>query len=194
MCLVSIPTLSSAATINILSEQLVVNLKVQDDTYTYTGSAFKAPNWNQLYKKIVLPNSTWPSYFLSTYWWNAYQTGSGFSFLGSAYTSHWIRDDADYDPSNHVYTSSVVAFYMLFSVEGDGARLSANTLYDSNSSIAIMDLTTGTLFSGGTLDLLSGHQYHVAAWSRSINGSGDEYVFELYLGGVQAAIPDPSAP
>lgn len=204
MCLVIIPTLSAATTINILSEQLVINLKVPNDTYTYSGSIFKAPDFSSVSSTILLPNSNPDepdsSYFFSGYWGNTYQSKNGFSFLGSAHTLQWIGS-GDYDPAGHVYNSSTVTFHMLFSVEGDGATLSTNTLYDWGSSVRIMDLTTGASFSGGAFELLSGHQYHVTAWVLSVNGDEDgvgegynygdgyENIFELYFGGAQAVSP-----
>jgi len=192
MCLVSVPTLSSATTINILSEQLVVNLKVPDDTYTYTGSAFTAPEWNSIDSRILLPNydpdNPAPSYFSSTYWGNIYQTENSLFFLGSLSTRNWIVS-GDYDPATHVYNSGFVSFYMLFAVEGDGARLSAATLYDESSSVIVTDLTTGKLLSGSAFELLSGHRYHVSVWSQSVNGNGEEHIFELYFGGAKILFP-----
>lgn len=194
MCLVTVPTLSSATIINILSEQLVVSLKTLDESYTYVGSGFTAPGWNAVHKQTLLPNynpyEPAPSYFSSMYWWDAYQYDSGFKFTGDANTDRYIGS-GDYDPHANVYASSIVSFNMLFAVEGDGASLIPDTYGGiSNSSITIMDLTSGTLFSEG--ELLSGHEYQVNAWSRSVNGSGNEQLFWLNFLDAQASAPKPS--
>lgn len=195
MCLVAIPVLSYATTINILSEELVVELQTLDESYVYTGSGFTALPQNAVHGEILLPNYDpyEPAYssFSSMYWWDAFQYDDGFGFFGDANTDRYIRS-GDYNPQEIIYTSSLVSFNMRFTVEGDGASLFAAIVTGSifNSSITVMDLTTETLFSGG--ELLSGHEYYVDAWSKSSNGSGNENAFKLDFFNTQANIPEPS--
>jgi len=197
MCLVTVPTLSSAAIINVLSEQLAVNLQAVDQSYTYTGSAFTAPDFHLVDSEVMLPNynpyEPAPAYFSSRFWWDADPTDNGFRFRGDANTDRWVPPDSgDYDPDANVYASSVVSFNMLFTVEGVGARVYTDMIYRrSNCAMTIMDLTTGTLFSWGKFDLLSGHQYHASAWARSTNGSGSEQMFWLDFLDVQVNVQKP---
>ena len=193
-CLVAAPTLSSAAIINISSEQLDVNLQAADQTYTYTGSAFTAPKGNDIWGEILLPNynpdEPVPAAFLSMFWWNTYQMDNGLQFMGDANTDRALWGaTGDYDPYTNIYASSVVSFNMFFTVEGDGASLFSRIMY--NASITIMDLTTGTLFSGDKLGLLSGHQYHVSARTQSVNGIGTEQIFWLDFLNAQFNTPEP---
>ena len=196
ICSAIVPALSSATTINILSEQLDVDLKAVDQTYTYTGSAFTAPDWNLIDAEVMLPNynpyEPVPAGFFSMYWWDTHQSDNGFQFTGDANTDRALMGvTGDYDPYNNIYASSVVSFDMVFTVEGDGARLNSYGMYSTNFGVTVMDLTTGTLSSWGELDLLSGHQYHLAAWARSVNGSGTEQIFQVNFLGTQLNTQEP---
>lgn len=189
-----IPTLSYATTINILSEELVVDLQALNETYVYSGSGFTAPDWNAIQAETLLPNynpyEPAPSSFSSMFWWNAFQDDVGFRFFGDANTDRSIRG-GDYNPETNVYASSTVSFNMVFTVEGDGASLRAAIVTGSilNSAITLLDLTADTSFSGG--ELLSGHKYYLEAWSKSVNGSGNENAFQIDFLSAQANIAEP---
>lgn len=194
-CLATFPVISYAASINILSAELAVSLQVLDESYTYAGSGFEVPEWNAINVETSLPNSDSgdpPSWFSSAYWWYVLQGDDGFGFMGDANTDRYIGG-GDYDPDANVYASSLVSFNMRFAVEGEGASLFSSIVNGSafDSSVTILDLTAGTLFSGG--ELLSDHEYQVSAWSRNENSSGSENIFRLDFLDAEANVPEPSA-
>jgi hypothetical protein len=195
VCLTIFPTLISASTITISSEQLIIGLQALDESYGYVGSGFTAPQWNHVDSRTVLPNSNpyelAPSYFSSMFWWNAQQNGSDFVFSGDANTDRAIVA-GDYNPNDNKYTSSIVSFNMIFTVEGSGTSLLPQILNGSSTNIAttIIDQTAGTLFSGG--ELLSGHEYAVDARAQSYNGGGEEQIFRLTFTDAQISLPEPT--